>query len=213
MFLRDKSIIIFAGLVAALVLGGVWYAQKPSLERPPVVGGNGEQVADSNDEVVISDWKTYRNEEYGFEFRYPKDWLLVDCSNFTSDNLRIYLNASQISCNDRGGRINITTYNKNYLKQVYEKNSINNTISIGQKNLSQMVIEQEITGDEGEKLISEPMQKVIRTFLPYQNEDVVISYSEIFSIKEGVDSSGFIIEKDYSDIYTQIILTLKFIDN
>ena len=26
----------------------------------------------------IANWKTYRNEEYGFEFRYPQNWVLKD---------------------------------------------------------------------------------------------------------------------------------------
>ncbi len=26
----------------------------------------------------ITDWKTYKNEEYGFEFKYPKDWYTKD---------------------------------------------------------------------------------------------------------------------------------------
>lgn len=25
--------------------------------------------------IDISDWKTYRNDKYGFEFKYPKDWI------------------------------------------------------------------------------------------------------------------------------------------
>ncbi len=32
-----------------------------------------EEDSDSN-EIDISDWKTYRNEEYGFEIKYPGDW-------------------------------------------------------------------------------------------------------------------------------------------
>ncbi|HRZ30237.1 MAG TPA: hypothetical protein P5274_01000 [Candidatus Paceibacterota bacterium] len=38
-----------------------------------------EPVAQVVDEMV--DWKTYRNEEFGFEFKYPKDYSLdFDCS-------------------------------------------------------------------------------------------------------------------------------------
>ena len=29
-------------------------------------------------DINISTWQTYRNEEYGFEFRYPDDWVLRD---------------------------------------------------------------------------------------------------------------------------------------
>ncbi len=44
---------------------------------PPVI------IPTTTPEVIMSDvdtsgWKTYRNEEYGFEFRYPKDWRFIN---------------------------------------------------------------------------------------------------------------------------------------
>jgi len=55
-----------------------------------------------NGDIDISDWLTYTNEEYGFGFRYPKDWLLND--NGSSISLRTdevkniaYTNAMTIS--------------------------------------------------------------------------------------------------------------------
>lgn len=33
---------------------------------------------------VPADWKTYRNKEYGFEMRYPNDWI-IGVGDTTSD--------------------------------------------------------------------------------------------------------------------------------
>ena len=43
-------------------------------QPPPSLRG-GEAKLD------IADWKTYRNEEYGFEFRYPPNWKLNAANN------------------------------------------------------------------------------------------------------------------------------------
>lgn len=32
-------------------------------------------------EIDTSNWKTYRNEEYGFEIRYPEDWIVHQSGN------------------------------------------------------------------------------------------------------------------------------------
>lgn len=67
------GIIIITAAVAVLG-GGYWYWQSrtevsipPSSDQSPVV-----------DEGDFTGWKTYRNEKYGFEVRYPNDWFIED---------------------------------------------------------------------------------------------------------------------------------------
>ncbi|MCK5122768.1 MAG: hypothetical protein KAQ87_01300 [Candidatus Pacebacteria bacterium] len=79
-----KSVpIIFIGLsivVAMLVLGWVVFVKTDDPVQVPVVSdGDGKVISDdlSNNDISgvdISDWKTYRNEEFGFEIKYPEDW-------------------------------------------------------------------------------------------------------------------------------------------
>jgi hypothetical protein len=47
-----------------------------------------KSIKDMGRETALdtADWKTYRNEEYGFEFRYPKDYT-IDKSNVKSINI------------------------------------------------------------------------------------------------------------------------------
>ena len=96
-----KSIpIIFIGLsvvVAMLVLGWVIFV-KPEVPVQVPVTGKDEIISDdvfddvkeddvmddvddniddnSISEIDTSDWKTYRNEEFGFELKYPEHWII-----------------------------------------------------------------------------------------------------------------------------------------
>ena len=84
-----KTIIIYGALafLALLILGGVgWYVktQQPVVIPPP----SGEDKAtgvvippattNCTDELDVECWQTYRNEQYGFEFRFPGGWRVDD---------------------------------------------------------------------------------------------------------------------------------------
>ncbi len=53
-----------------------------------------EQTTDQNqtidselkpeEKIDTSDWKTYRNKEYGFEFKYPRNWEVIKLKNVTT---------------------------------------------------------------------------------------------------------------------------------
>ena len=86
MFKLNKKQLIISSLALVLTLGLFGCAKKPV----PLINSNVDQnqnanantntatttAATSTAEIDTSNWKTYRNEEYGFEFKYPGDWNL-----------------------------------------------------------------------------------------------------------------------------------------
>lgn len=64
-------LIVAVFLVGILAIGYFWYQNK---QTPVPVKSQNLTVASSTNE--FADWKTYTNEEYGFEFKYPNDWIL-----------------------------------------------------------------------------------------------------------------------------------------
>lgn len=95
--MRKKIAIGMGILILLLIAGGLWISKKgkgklQNQEQQQIsqniqqqsneISGqnNNQQAAD------INDWKTYRNEEYGFEVKYPENWFVrVDDSYYDSN--------------------------------------------------------------------------------------------------------------------------------
>lgn len=82
--MNQKPLFLAVALAALLVIGGAfWVMQKRQMamnQAPVVIDPVVETPVQTEPEssVDTSDWKTYRNEEYGVQFRYPSDerWKL-----------------------------------------------------------------------------------------------------------------------------------------
>jgi hypothetical protein len=60
-------------LSLAIIIGSFWYANNKRIENL-----KDEQAFLQSQQVTsdpLANWKTYRNEEHGFEFKYPGDWF------------------------------------------------------------------------------------------------------------------------------------------
>lgn len=86
--MTQKKIALAIGSILVLVVAGVlvWRMKenqeelKPSFQKP--VQSALEQSKETSTDIVarnldISKWKTYRNEEYGFEFQYPEEMFEI----------------------------------------------------------------------------------------------------------------------------------------
>jgi hypothetical protein len=71
---------LILSVIALLALAALWsvavFVIKPTLQYPQQVSVF-EQSQKGSEKEEISKWKTYRNTEFGFEFRYPGNWRII----------------------------------------------------------------------------------------------------------------------------------------
>lgn len=95
-------LIIVVLAIAGLAIYFNWPKEK---QFPEIV------VPQSETPEIPEDWKTYRNEEYGFEFRYPEDWLFevspggndIHLSNFQSSSKPFFCDTGFIGLEIQAG--------------------------------------------------------------------------------------------------------------
>lgn len=91
--MSKRHLSIFA--LAIVLGGGVFYAWKhkmavaPALPEPVVIPLPNEEPVPSAEPIDTSNWKTYRNEEYGFEFKYPEGFFDLK-EMFLSEPIGLY---------------------------------------------------------------------------------------------------------------------------
>jgi len=230
-------IIISIGLIAiiiVLVLGYVVFVRPKlgeSVQAP--VASNGNKVnttpapistptptPDNTSEIDTSDWKVYKNEEFGFEVEYPSTLYLFDCSSnfYEPDPLYIHFTPNKNNnCNTPYKAIDsliaishVKNFDKKNLIDLLDKNVKEKNIIIDNKSSIHISGESEVAGDEGEKLSSEPIRVMVFTVVPIENNVYIqIIYSRIASVKN--DKNGFVVGEDLNEIYDQMLSTFKFI--
>ena len=83
---------IIAGFIIALAAVIMFW----SLKDQPIPSNDLSPI------TATSDWQTYSNEEYGFEFKYPQDELIIDLSRLNSLG-NLVLQISEKRADDYGG--------------------------------------------------------------------------------------------------------------
>jgi len=120
-------------LLASLGLAVSGCLKKPVAQPVNQNTNANTNVATTTAEIDMSNWKTYRNEEYGFEFKYPEGWELSKPEYSTKLNSAIKIINHSIEPYGKDGDIMIDIFAREStlsLKEWFDTNSSYNEVSL-----------------------------------------------------------------------------------
>ncbi|PIV42931.1 MAG: hypothetical protein COS26_01450 [Candidatus Nealsonbacteria bacterium CG02_land_8_20_14_3_00_40_11] len=189
MKLFSKKVFITITLIIVVLAGGIFAWQ--------YFGAPGEKVKNET-----ADWQTYRNEEFGFEIKYPKDWIFnpdVMSFNFSSgetikgsDGFSCSLNVALAVKGANAEHINSLP------KEQWQKSDVN------------------IDGKSAIKLVSVDSPIKAYYFLENSGEhsfQIYHSTTRYITNQEGYKVAlGFIYDQECMDIFNQMLSNFRFIE-
>lgn len=150
-----------------------------------------------SDRADTSNWKTYRNEKYGLEFKYPPEWVIKDTSQgagYAVYELSVYPVDPDIFCEKlRDRQETAMLCGVDPVLQIYEENNANSYVRIGTVDVysaEQMAKDALSTKDERSYILSIDGKRLsinisleLQNGIPVSKEDISASLSSFQLIK------------------------------
>jgi len=205
--MKQKSSLDFVKMIMVVttficlgaLIGAIGYLST-KLKIEPVAPPSTEEES----EIDISDWETYRNIKYGYEIKYPKEWIVKDFSHFYKErNDEEHLSDIRFHSQDESNRmIAVHVYNNS------RGLSLNQWLDFYTTDYSGCIVDDResilIAGIEGIKG-NHTCGDVVREGIFLSKENKIYN----------IDLLKFVTEfpvEDYEKIYSQILSTFKFIE-
>lgn len=181
--------VVIVGLVLVAAVGLVVYLQTSEPAQPEQATGIPSQNQD-----MTAGWQTYTNTEYGFEFKYPKEWTLESPNSETINLYRYIENPDE---RQYDGMVYLRVFDP-YISANEPAGDRPNIVSLEERKINNITFSREIISfGTGTNLSYRTVQ-----------DDFGIQV-DVYSYVNGSTGTG----DEFDDLLDQIISTFKFIDS